>query len=106
MTDLPLPAVRFLTREQAAAYVGVGATTFAAEVAQGIWPPPMRRGAKGTALTWDRLLLDRACDRLAGLIEATAPGADLAAAEQAALEATRRGTTQANRRQHRNAPAG
>src|ERR1700749_308006 len=95
--DLPLPSPRFLTREQSASYVGVGVTTFDAEGRAGIWPPAMRRGARTSALTWDPKLLDRAADRLGGLIEASAPGADLAASEQAALEATARGTPAKNR---------
>jgi hypothetical protein len=102
--NLPLPSARFLTREQAASYVGVGVTTFDGEVRAGIWPPAMRRGTKTSALTWDRKLLDRAADRLGGLIEANAPGADLAAAEQAALEASR-GTPAKNRHQHRHTKA-
>lgn len=105
MSDLPLPTARFLSRDQAASYVGVGVTTFDAEVRAGLWPPAMRRGAKACALTWDRSLLDRAADRLAGLIEVGAKGADLAAAEQAALEATERGTPASNRNQKRNTHA-
>ncbi|CAH2601917.1 conserved protein of unknown function [Rhodovastum atsumiense] len=53
-SGLPLPPARYLTQEQAAAYVGVSVRTFAAEVANGRWPPPLRRGARGGALTWDR----------------------------------------------------
>jgi hypothetical protein len=106
MSDsLPLPQARFLTRDQAAAYLGVGATTFNQEVQAGIWPPAMKRGTKGSALTWDIKLLDRAADRLGGLLAAEASDAGLAAAEQAALEATRRGPSQANRPQHRHAKA-
>ena len=66
-------------------------TTFDQEVEDGMWPPPMRRGRKRTALTWDRALLDRAADRLADLVDADAPGEDPAAAEQRALEAVARG---------------
>lgn len=87
--------LRFFSRAQAAAYVGVSTRTFDAEIAQGMWPPPLRRGAKGGALTWDRRVLDVAADRLCGLGLAGPMGnaADLdAAAEQAALEALRRGT--------------
>jgi hypothetical protein len=104
VAELPLPSVRFLTRDQAAAYVGVSATTFAAELRAGMWPPALRRGGKGAALTWDRRLLDQCADRLGGLIVASTPGSDLAAAEQAALKATR-GTTPPNRTQHRNSKA-
>lgn len=102
---LPLPFARFLTREQAAQYVGVGVTTFDAEVRAGMWPSAMRRGAKASALTWDIRLLDRAADRLAGIVEAATPGADLAAAEQAALRATEVGPTTHNRNQHRHTKA-
>ncbi len=55
---------RHLTRELAAAYVGVSVSVFDDEVRQGVWPPPRRRGAKGGKHTWDRLLLDRASDAL------------------------------------------
>ncbi len=103
--ELPLPAIRFLTREQAARYLGVGVTTFDAEVVSGVWPPAMRRGGKGAALTWDRRLLDRAADRLGGLVDAMAPGDDLRAAEQAALDATARGATPKDRHQHRHPKA-
>lgn len=105
MNDLPLPTARFLSREQAAAYVGVSATTFDAELRAGVWPAAFKRGGKATGLTWDRRLLDRAADRLGGLGDVMAPGADLLAAEQAALDATARGTPAPNRHQHRNAKA-
>jgi hypothetical protein len=96
----PLPSARFLTRPQAAAYLGVSVRTFDAEVTSGVWPAPMRRGGKQGALTWDRRLLDRAADRIGGLAESDAPGTDLRSAEQAALEAVARGTTTLNRHQH------
>ena len=106
MSDaLPLPPTRFLTRPQAASYVGVSPRTFDAEVTTGIWPAPMRRGGKGGTLTWDRRLLDRAADRMAGLVAQEAAGADVSAGEQAALEASRNGTTASNRRQHRHQAA-
>jgi hypothetical protein len=98
---LPLPTVRFLKRAHAAAYLGVGVTTFDAEIRAAMWPKPMRRGAQTTALTWDRKLLDQAADRLAGLIDADSPGNDLKAAEQAALEAIARGTTKAQSKNSR-----
>ena len=103
MGDAPSP--RFLSRQQAATYLGVSLTTFDAEMKSGMSPTPLRRGGKATALTWDIRLLDRACDRIGGIIEASAPGDDLAAAEQAALEAAGRGTKTGNRRQHRHAKA-
>ena len=92
---------RFLKRAQAAAYVGVSVSTFDTEVSKGMWPRAVRRGAKDDALTWDRKALDAAADRLAGL---TAPAPDapmpsgLEAAEAAALEAARRGSTKRDRR--------
>ena len=64
---------RYMTRDLAAAYVGVSETVFAAEVAAGWWHLPRRRGAKSTLLTWDRVLLDQAADREAGLPPAAAP---------------------------------
>jgi predicted DNA-binding transcriptional regulator AlpA len=76
---------RFLSVAEAADYVGVSASTFLAEVRQGLWPPPLRRGSKRTRLTWDRRLIDAHADRLSGLGE-TRPAAagttstDLAAA--------------------------
>jgi hypothetical protein len=56
---------RMLSREQAAAYVGVSVPTFELEVSQGIWPQPIRRGMDGSKrprVTWDRVALDRAID--------------------------------------------
>ena len=58
---------RFLSRAQAAAYVGVSIEVFDAEVASGRWPQGLPRGAKGGKLTWDRNALDTAADRLSGL---------------------------------------
>jgi hypothetical protein len=97
---LPLPAVRFLTRQQAAAYVGVSVRTFDAEVTAGIWPAPMRRGGRGGALTWDCRLIDRAADRLAGLAGFVTGDRALDDAEARALEASRGPAP--NRHQHRN----
>jgi predicted DNA-binding transcriptional regulator AlpA len=54
---------RYLSRREAAAYLGVSPTTFDEEVSAGLWPPPRRRGAKGTSITWDRRLLDAFADR-------------------------------------------
>ena len=59
---------RCLTREQAAAYLGVSVATFKAELKTGRWPGPDNRGAKGGVHTWDRLLLDAAQDRHSKLI--------------------------------------
>lgn len=64
---------RYLTRPQAAAYLGVSTRTFDEEVDAGRWPAADRRGAKGGSLTWDRLLLDHYADRRAGLAAPPAP---------------------------------
>ena len=66
LTDLPFWP-RYLSREQAAAYVGVSPDTFENEVARGYWPAARRRGDKGGRLTWDRCALDAAADRDSGL---------------------------------------
>lgn len=63
MTDDTRPL--FLSRDEAAAYVGVGPDVFAAEVAAGLWPDPVRRGAKGGKLTWFRPALVEAAHALA-----------------------------------------
>jgi hypothetical protein len=63
---------RFLSREEAARYVGVSPETFDAEVASGLWPAARRRGGKGGRLTWDRALLDAVADRDSGLAGAAA----------------------------------
>jgi len=70
MTRAALPpglTPRFLSREQAAAYLGVGTTVFDAEVKAGVWPQAMRRGGREGRLTWDRHLLDAWADRAGGL---------------------------------------
>lgn len=61
----PLLAPIMLSREEASAYVGVGADVFSDEVAAGLWPAPICRGAKGRKLTWYRPDLDAAAERLA-----------------------------------------
>jgi hypothetical protein len=66
LSDLPFWP-RYLSREQAAVYVGVSADTFDQEVVAGLWPGPRRRGGKGGRLTWDRCMLDAAADRDSGL---------------------------------------
>jgi len=58
---------RMLGREEAARYLGVSDDVFDQEVRAGLWPPALRRGARGGRLTWDRLALDRAADRASGL---------------------------------------
>lgn len=70
MGDSVLPpglTQRFLSREQAAAYLGVSPPTFDYEVARGVWPKPMRRGPTQRRITWDRVALDAAADRSSGL---------------------------------------
>lgn len=63
MPDWP----RYLTREQAAIYLGVGKDTFTDEVTAGFWPHGRARGGRGGKLTWDRKLLDLEADRFANL---------------------------------------
>lgn len=70
---------RFLSQEQAAAYVGIGVPAFRREVNLGIWPQPRVRGPSGGRLTWDRKLLDLYADRDSG-IELATPAATSAAA--------------------------
>jgi len=73
LTDLPFWP-RYLSREEAARYVGVSTAVFETEVARGIWPSAMRRGSRGGGpLTWDRIALDKAADRASGLEEAAGP---------------------------------
>jgi predicted DNA-binding transcriptional regulator AlpA len=60
---------RFLTRETAALYVGVSPATWDKEVKAGFWPQPLRRGAEGGKLTWDRAVIDAWADRVSGLAE-------------------------------------
>lgn len=104
----PLPGwPRFLSRDQAAAYVGVSARVFDAEVSEGAWPAARRRGAKAGRLTWDRLLLEAYADRAAGLGLPALPEAPHAAPDMtiaAAQAAAMRGVADAaarNRPKHR-----
>ncbi len=66
LVDLPFWP-RYLSREEAARYLGVGVDVFVQEVAAGLWPAPRLRGNKGGRLTWDRLLLDATADRDSGI---------------------------------------
>lgn len=59
-----LPPV-LLTTVEAARYVGVSTDVFVAEVEAGLWPRPLRRGARGGKPTWHRALLDEAALRAA-----------------------------------------
>lgn len=80
---------RFLNRPQAAAYLGVSARTFDAEVTAGRWPKAYRRGTKEGALTWDRFVLDRWADRLGGLLsDERAEATDRTGEEEALRRAT------------------
>lgn len=54
-----------LSMQQAAEYVGVSVDVFTDEVAAGLWPPAIRRGAKGGRLTWYRPALEAAAAALA-----------------------------------------
>ncbi len=79
LTDLPFWPL-FLGREEAARYVGVSADVFDAEVADGLWPAPRRRGSKGGRLTWHRPSLDAVAARDAGMDEPAAEPAGATAA--------------------------
>lgn len=54
--SIPYPP-RGLSREEAAHYIGVGATTFDGLVQDGRMPKPMRLGKR---VIWDRLKVDAA----------------------------------------------
>lgn len=66
MAELP---ARGLSREQAAAYVGLSETCFDDEVAAGRYPGPLRCGKKDRRCVWDRKALDEAMDRRSGLVK-------------------------------------
>lgn len=57
-------APRGLDLDLAAAYVGLSAPSFLAQVEAGRLPPPTSHGRRRV---WDRVALDRAMDRLSGL---------------------------------------
>lgn len=63
--DVPLIHRRGLTREEAAAYVGLSAGGFDTARQEGVYPEPTLPGRR-----WDRRLLDHALDRLSGLTQA------------------------------------
>lgn len=96
---------RYLSREEAAAYLGVSPETFDREVEAGWWPSARRRGEKGTRLTWDRLALDAAADQASGLGQplpaSPALAAQRAVAEAAALKGVINGAARQLRHQHR-----
>ena len=54
---------RLLSREQAAAYLGIAPAALDAGVADGTWPAPIPYGRR---LLWDRRRLDEAVDTLSG----------------------------------------
>jgi hypothetical protein len=58
---------RYLSREEAARYLGVSVDVFDEEVRAGVWPRGRPRGGRGGRLTWNRSLLDAAADSLDGL---------------------------------------
>jgi len=60
---LPAPCARLLSRREAAAYVGVGPTTFDKLVNDGIMPKAKRLYGR---ILWDVRALDRAIDMLPG----------------------------------------
>lgn len=55
---------RWLSPEQAAAYVGVSENRFRLEVEKGVWPEARERGGRRV---FDRRLLDAASDRISGI---------------------------------------
>lgn len=58
---------RYLSREEAARYLGVSVDVFDNEVRSGLWPRGRARGGKGGRLTWNRAVLDATSDQLDGL---------------------------------------
>jgi len=73
LTELP-NWPRYLSRHEAARYLGVSVDVFDDEVRVGTWPAGIRRGAKGGLFTWDKRLLDIMADSRSG-IGAGAPAA-------------------------------
>lgn len=61
----PAPVTpRMLDERSAAAYLGIGRTTFRRCVKHGRVPAPLRTGRR---VLWDRILLDRHIDALSGI---------------------------------------
>ncbi|MEJ0020697.1 MAG: DNA-binding protein [Acetobacteraceae bacterium] len=90
LADLPYWP-RYLSRDEAARYLGVSVDVFDDEVRAGDWPRGTPRGSRGGRLTWDRHVLDGVADSRAGFgtqRSATAPegpnGWDRRFAEKAA----------------------
>ncbi|CCC96863.1 hypothetical protein [Azospirillum baldaniorum] len=71
---------RCLSRDQAAAYVGVSPGKFDQEVADGIWPSGETRGGR---ILWDRVLLDKWQDERSGLVQQSMPAAGAGTSEWA-----------------------
>jgi hypothetical protein len=65
LVDLPFWP-RYLSRDEAARYLGVSVDVFDDEVRAGRWPRGTGRGARGGRLTWDRQTLDSAADSWTG----------------------------------------
>jgi hypothetical protein len=106
---LPL-APMFLNAQEAAEYLGVAVATFLWEVEQRIWPPGIRRGARGRTLTWFRPDLDSAAVRLAQAGVPTVkpdppppPSASLTPEDEKIVERIRRAKTK-DQHQHRYPP--
>lgn len=79
----PNIAPRGLSREEAAAYVGLSPSAFADQVAARALPQAIKWGRRAV---WDRRALDVALDRLSGLTE----GSDEQAAIGEAIHARKR----------------
>lgn len=62
---------RWLSREQAAQYVGRSVNQFMAEVDADLWPRPKTSGRR---VLFDRKLLDLASDRQSGIADAASAG--------------------------------
>ena len=95
----------FLSREEAAAYLGVAPETFDQEVAAGWWPQAVRRGAKAARLTWYRPALESVANHRHAPGTAPLPTTlqedTRAQAEIAAMEAVRHAPTPKLRPKHR-----
>ena len=74
---------RFLTRKQAADYLGLGEHIFAIEVDHGRWPGPSF--GLGRSRRWDKRAIDRRADEISGLSESALPPGIRTDAEAAAL---------------------
>ncbi len=56
----------YLSCDQAAAYLGVGATTFEREIKNGMWPEGIRRGPGGGRVVWYRPALEARAEQREG----------------------------------------